>query len=92
MKENFLTIIVHLAVFLPSLVVTVTVALPFFLAITLPLLFTVATLLLLDLYVTVFTFALLGLTVAFSVQVFCLALPFAFRVTDFLFSLTEVTL
>ena len=31
------------------------------------------------------TFAFLGFTVAFSVTVFCLALPYTFRIAEFLF-------
>ena len=64
------TVTVHLAVFFPSVVVAVIVAVPFFFAVTTPLLETVATLVLLLFQVTALFVALLGATVAVNVAVF----------------------
>ena len=80
------TVTVHLAVFFPSVVVTVIVAVPFFFAVTTPLLEAVATLVLLLFHVTVLYVALLGATVAVNVAV----LPTA-RVWLVLLSVTLVT-
>ena len=83
---GFFTVTLHVAVFDPSFVVTVIVALPAATPFTVPFASTVATFVLLLFHVTSWFVALLGATVAVNVVVF----PFVILVLV-LFKLTPVT-
>lgn len=80
---SYLIVTLHLAVFLPSTVVTVIYAIPFLIPLTIPVVPTLAILMLDDFHVTFLFAAVAGKTVAMSFEVF----PFKI-VNTFLFSLT----